>query len=43
MAAIACELNLGLCHFDVQHAFVLAEFEEVVHGCLKDVEHCLRK
>ena len=30
MAAIACELQLDLCHFDVQQAFVQAELKEVV-------------
>ena len=30
MAAIACELQLGLCHFDVQQAFVQAELKQVV-------------
>ena len=30
MAAIACELRLDLCHFDMQQAFVQAELNEVV-------------
>ena len=30
MAAIACELQLDLCQFDVQQAFVQAELKEVV-------------
>lgn len=30
MAAIACELQLDLCHFDVQQAFVQAELQELV-------------
>ena len=30
MAAIACELQLDSCHFDVQQAFVQAERKEVV-------------
>ena len=30
MAAIACELQLDLCHFDVQQTFVQAELKEVV-------------
>ena len=30
MAGIACELQLDLCHFDVQQAFVQAELKEVV-------------
>ena len=30
MAAIACELQFDLCHFDVQQAFVQAELKEVV-------------
>ena len=30
MAAIACELQLDLCHFDVQQAFAPAELKEVV-------------
>ena len=29
MAAVACELQLDLCHFDVQQAFVQAELNEV--------------
>ena len=29
-AAVACELQLDLCHFDVQQAFVQAELKEVV-------------
>ena len=29
VAAIACELQLDLCHFDVQQAFVQAELQEV--------------
>ena len=30
MVAIACEVQLDLCHFDVQQAFVQAELKEVV-------------
>ena len=30
MAAIACEIQLDLCHFDVQQAFVQAELQELV-------------
>ena len=30
MAAIACELQLDWCHFDVQQAFVQAELKELV-------------
>ena len=30
MAAIACELQLDLCHFDVQQDFVQAKLKEVV-------------
>ena len=30
MAAIACELQMDLCHFDVQQAFVQAELKETV-------------
>ena len=35
MAAIACELRLDLCHFDVQQAFVQAELKQ---GCDIGVE-----
>ena len=30
IAAIACELQLDACHFEVQQAFVQAEFQELV-------------
>ncbi|CAB1100735.1 unnamed protein product [Ectocarpus sp. CCAP 1310/34] len=31
LAALACELNLDLCHFDVEQAFVRSELEEDVY------------
>ena len=30
LAALACELGLGLCHFDAEQAFVRSELNEVV-------------
>ena len=31
LAALACELNLDLCHFDIEQAFVRSELEEDVY------------
>ena len=31
LAAIACELNLDLCHFDAEQAFVQSDLDEVVY------------
>ncbi|CAB1102832.1 unnamed protein product [Ectocarpus sp. CCAP 1310/34] len=31
LAALACELNLDLCHFDIEHACVRSELEEDVY------------
>ena len=31
LAALACELDLDLCHFDAEQAFVLSDFNEVVY------------
>ena len=38
MAAIACELQLDLFHFDVQQAFVQAELNEVVLMRMPDAD-----
>ena len=39
LAALACELDLDLCHFDAEQAFVQSDFDEVVYirlppGCV---------
>ena len=34
LAALACELDLDLCHFDAEQAFVLSDLDEVVYICL---------
>ena len=31
LTALACELNLDLCHVDIEQAFVQFSLEEVVH------------
>ena len=31
LAALACELDLDLCHFDVEQAFVQSDLDEVVY------------
>ena len=31
LAALACELDLDLCHFDAEHAFVQSDLDEVVY------------
>ena len=31
LAALACELNLDLCHFDIEQAFVQSDLEEDVY------------
>ena len=31
LAALACELNLDLCHFDAEQAFVQSDLDEVVY------------
>ena len=31
LAALACELDLNLCHFDAEQAFVQSELDEVVY------------
>ena len=31
LTALACELNLDLCYFDIKQAFVQSSLEEVVH------------
>ena len=34
MAALACELDLDLCHFDAEQEFVQSDLDEVVYNSL---------
>ena len=34
LSAIACELDLGVCHFDVEQAFVQSKLDEDVFSAL---------
>ena len=40
LAALACELNLDLCHFDIEQAFVQSDLEEDV--CMRLPQGCGR-
>ena len=41
LTAIACILDLDLCHFDVQQAFVQSSLKEVSCDCHRAVGICL--
>ena len=41
LAALACELDLDLCHFDAEQAFVQSDLDEVVLHSLAPQLRCV--
>ena len=42
LAALACELDLDLCHFDAEQVFVQSDLDEVVYISLPVVHYLVR-